>query len=97
MVPDVAVVSDDEASITSDQAHPDEEDWNKGWCQETSDEEPEPREADFDFTPSDKESSETMDVEPDEEDKVENLSAELLRVHRQIGRASCRERVLLIV
>ena len=90
VVPDVAVVSDNEdETVSSDQEHPDgEDDWNEGWCTETSnqsDEEPEPRTVDFDLTPSDQASSETMDVEPDEEDKVENLSAELLRVHHQFN------------
>ena len=96
---EASLVSDDEAS-TTDQDHPDGFDWNEGWDEPVGHHESEgaqgsegattseqPREISFDLIPNDGASSETV-VEPDEEDKVQNLSAELLRVHHRFNHIS---------
>ena len=74
----VSVVSDDE-----EDSHPDEDDYNDGWEAAEDGETEEPHEIDFTILPQDGMTSET--VETDEEHKVENLAAELLRVHHQFN------------
>ena len=77
--------SDDEQSEASD--HPDDnKDWNTGWDLENNeDSEGAPRTVTFDLSPDDGATSETHVVAPDKEDHVENLAAELLRVHHQFN------------
>ena len=80
VIDDTAVVSDDEEdSVNSDTDHPD--DWIADW---TSDSEGEtsaeqPREIDFTVAPEDGATSQV--VEQDEEDHLENVAAQLLRIH----------------
>lgn len=106
---DAQLISDDENSSTaSTTEHPDSEDWNDGWdspepegAEGAEDSEGDdgiiaaPREVSFDNTPSDAASSESMYVDPDEEDKlpsadndIKNVAAELLRVHHQFNHIS---------
>ena len=65
-----------------DEQHPDDHDWNKGWDADepegASQEQDEPRQINFNQSPDDGATSETMVVQPDEEHHIENTSAELL-------------------
>ena len=84
-----AVVTEDEASIGTDAHHPDlEEDWHDDWT--VSDSEGAAgvtRDADFDFAKDDPQ-SETVAIDPDEEEKLESLSAEMLRLHHKFNHIS---------
>ena len=76
-------VTDDQQSL--DEEHPDEEDWDSGW---TEGDQEEPRDIDFSLMPDDKATSETQStptVDTDEEHKVHNHAAELLRIHHQFN------------
>ena len=90
LVMETNVITDDEQSL--DEQHPDETDWNQGWDTD----EPEgaegatevadlPRQINFNLTPGDEASSETMVIQPNEEHQIENTAAELLRVHHQFN------------
>ena len=91
VVMDATLVSDDEQSQDDNHADQDD-DWNDGWIMEPEGAEGadqnEPRQVDFTLTPYDNATSETTLVEPDEEHKVENLAAQLLRVHHQFNHIS---------
>ena len=68
------------------QAQLDDKDWNTGWNSENNkDSEGAPRTVTFDLSPNHGATSETHLVAPNKEDHVENLAAELLRVHHQFN------------
>ena len=86
-----AVVTEDEASIGTDADHPDpEEDWHDDWTvsdSEAAEGVTTARQADCDFA-KDNPQSETVGVDPDEEEKLESLSAEMLRLHHKFNHIS---------
>ena len=96
LVFDSQVVSDDESTVDTETRDIDEDSLNEGWTNDSigiglqEDVLPaEPHEMDFSLTPSDGLTSENI-VEPDEEDNpvLENVAAQLLRVHHQFNHIS---------
>jgi hypothetical protein len=86
-----AVVTEDEASVGTDVDHPDpEEDWHNDWTisdSEGATAEGAVHDADFEFAKDDPQ-SETVAVDPDKEEKLESLSAEMLWLHRKFNHIS---------
>jgi hypothetical protein len=86
-----AVVTEDEASVSTYVNHPDpEEDWHDDWTVSDSEgatAEGAVRDADFEFAKDDPQ-SETVAVDPDKEEKLDCLSAEMLRRHHKFNHIS---------
>jgi hypothetical protein len=78
--PPPAEVTDDEASLDSDSDHPEEEDFNKDWTIPNAEGADMPS-ADFN---NDTLHSQTM-VDIDEEEKLNSLSSEILRLHHKFN------------
>ena len=90
---DPNLVTDDEASVNSDTNHPDDEDFHKDWTvPDAEGAEPDPAAAettradDFNFAKDDPLSETEVDI--DEEEKLENLSAKLLWLHHKFNHVS---------
>ena len=92
---DASLVTDDEIDNEPEE---DEWDWNEGWNEPAPEEDEqasegddddvmaqEPRTVDIGIVPGDGASSETIAVEPDEENKLPNIAAELLKVHHRFN------------
>ena len=82
--PPPAEVTDNEASLSSDADHPDEEDFDKDWSIPDAEGADDTTSVDFDKDAP--HSATTVDI--DEEEKLENLLAELLCLHHKFNHIS---------